>query len=538
MTDNPMTTEAIAELCRSFIARHPAENEAAGRQMLRNLRSGPSVEGAAVRGLYVPKILSENGCRILSTAGIMTERICEKAIRRYRGSESFRKLFAFDEELEELARLDPGYETLLPVLRVDVFYNERTGDFRFCELNADGSSGMIEDRVLNEEFRRTPLCAELEKSGKIESFELFDSLAKRYMEIYREYKEKKIYGEGCIAASCESGGGVRRGHAGGPAGARPTAAVVDFLEYASSPDEFEAYRRSFEKAGARAIIADARDLVFDGKNLICRGGGRVLENGSLKVSGREDAAIDLIYRRAVTSDILAHPQKSSALREAYRAGAVCLLGGFCTQAVHDKAFFTAIQSREAEEFLTAEEREFLRRHLPETVSASEVSVKNGRDGSTVIGKTVIGVPDTSDASGTERTVSDSERSSKSGGRPVQKEPAARFLGENRRNWVIKPRSAYGSRGIFIGKECTADEWEKQLAAAAQGDALIQEYVEPFASPNIDYSEENPQLKNYLNTTGIYLFGGRFAGIYSRASEHRVISTSKGGFDLASCVFSF
>lgn len=479
MPGRSMTTEEIGEYCRQVLLSDPAGNEAAGRLMLEKLSSGVRVEGGPVRGLYVPKVLSSRAAVIMKNAGEMTARICEKAIRRYWESAEFRKRFAFDEKLEKLACHDPGYRTLLPILRVDIFYDESTGDFRFCELNTDGTSGMIEDRELNRVFRNTPLFRKLGEAGDIESFELFDTLAQRYAGIYEETEKGRE--------------AMRISRTGGR---RPTAAVVDFLECASSLDEFEEYRRSFEKCGMEAVIADIRNLRFDGSRLLCRG-GKMSEDGKLIYGGEKP--VDLIYRRAVTSDILSHPEESAALEKAYLAGAVCLLGGFCTQTVHDKAFFTAIADGSSESFLTPEEREFLHRHLPFTADASSVT---------------------------------SEGLIRESGSTAE---MRKVTGSARRDWVLKPRSAYGSRGIFIGRECTEEEWEQQLADARRGDVLLQQFIEPYESPNIDYAEEHPAVRNYRNTTGIYVFGGRFAGIYSRASESRIISTSRGGFDLASCV---
>jgi glutathione synthase/RimK-type ligase-like ATP-grasp enzyme len=457
-------TEAIEEFCRSRISDHPAENEADGRRMLRSLADGVRVEGGAVRGLYIPKIFSEKAESILKEAGEKTERICEKVIRRYRESESFRKEFGFSPELEELACINPGYETLLPILRTDIFFNESTCEWKYCELNADGSSGMIEDRELNAEFRKTSLYRSLGMMGKIESYELFHSLAAQYLSVYAQTKK---------------------------AHERPFVAIVDFLEYASSLDEFEEYRKCFEELGADAAVCDIRDLEFDGEKLTCRKNRKRTEkeHAVCRECGAEDQEryagrkVDIIYRRAVTSDILSHPRESAALKAACRAGTVCLLGSFCTQAVHDKAFFPAVMSREGQACLTGEEIDFLKEHLPETIMPADAGTAM----------------------------------------------------KNKDRWVLKPRSSYGSRNIFIGKDCTEEEWEHHLSEIPKEAYLLQEYIEPYTSWNIDYTEKDAQLRKYYNTTGIYLFGGKFSGIYSRASENRIISTSKGGFDLASCV---
>ncbi len=52
-------------------------------------------------------------------------------------------------KLEELILNRPTYYSPIPIARIDIFYNEKTGDFKFCEFNTDGTSAMNEDRKLN-----------------------------------------------------------------------------------------------------------------------------------------------------------------------------------------------------------------------------------------------------------------------------------------------------------------------------------------------------------------------------------------------------
>ena len=52
---------------------------------------------------------------------------------------------------------DPGYACSIPMLRIDVLYNEENNNFYFVELNTDGTTGMNEDRVLNEALALTEI---------------------------------------------------------------------------------------------------------------------------------------------------------------------------------------------------------------------------------------------------------------------------------------------------------------------------------------------------------------------------------------------
>ena len=443
-----MTTAWINRAMRDLLTSDDALRRNDCAAFVRALAScGVTAGGKAVRGLFLPKIFSEKAERILKHAGETFAAIGEKAIRFFWEDEEFRSLFGFDGELAEAVRIVPPYETLLPMLRVDVFYDEESGDYQLCELNTDGTSGMIEDAELVRAFSGTETFSRIGEAGCVSGYELFDSLARTYLGIYRS--------------------------ADPPAGTdaeRPLCAVVDFLECASSLDEFGRYRESFERLGAEAVVADVRDLAFDGTALRLKDGRMV----------------DLIYRRAVTSDLFSRTEEARDLLAAHRAGAVFLMGGICTQIVHDKAFLPAVLSKRAEAFLTAEERAFLREHVPETAILTEDAVRRYA------------------------------------------------LRATKDRWVLKPRSSYGSRGVYIGRETAAAEWEAALKTLSGGTYLLQEFVEPYRSWNID--PESGDSGEFGNTTGIYVFGERYAGLYSRASAHTVITTARGGYDLGSAVF--
>ncbi len=435
---------ALADACVSFYERDPASREADLRIFRENLSaSGVRVSGKEIRGLLIPKFFSEKQTALLKEAGETMARICEKAVRFFFESAAFRSCYAYPPKVEELILTDPGYTPVLPMLRVDLFYDEVKDDFRLCELNTDGSSGMIEDAELGRIFRETELYRCLLTRIGIRPFELFDTLAKRYLSIF-------------------SGSGKRK--------EAPNVAVVDFLEKASSLDEFERYRRAFEKLGAPARIIDVRDLT-------CRDG---------ILSTADGWQIDLIYRRAVTSDLLADPEAGCALLSAAKAEHVCLMGSFATQIVHDKAFFPSLL-KFGNAFLTEEEQCFVRDHLPVTVALTP------------------------------------------------KEIESRSIRTEKDRWVLKPRDSYGSRGVYLGPETEAEEWERLLDTFCEADYLAQEYVEPFSTKAV--LPKTGRSVRIFHTTGIYVIGGKMTGLYSRASEQKIISTGTGGYDLASLVYS-
>lgn len=86
----------------------------------------------------------------------MSCRIFGKVIQSYREEEEIRSLFPFSKELEELILLPAPYTGVLPIARLDLFYNEDTGDFKFCEINTDGTAAMFRDLELRKALVHNP----------------------------------------------------------------------------------------------------------------------------------------------------------------------------------------------------------------------------------------------------------------------------------------------------------------------------------------------------------------------------------------------
>jgi hypothetical protein len=116
------------------------ESRGAGDRYL--LTTHALYHGGPVSWAMTPKIFDVAQIEILRDAAETMGRIMDKITAEYLRNPEFRKLFHFSPELEELTLIPTGYEQMIPIARVDVFFNEETGDYQFCELNTDGSAGM------------------------------------------------------------------------------------------------------------------------------------------------------------------------------------------------------------------------------------------------------------------------------------------------------------------------------------------------------------------------------------------------------------
>lgn len=290
--------------------------------------------------LYVPKLYTARETDRFQEIASMTSAIFEKIIAHYLKDPDYRKHFGFQQELEELILIDPGYACAIPIIRIDIFYDEDTGDFKFCEFNTDGSSAMNEDREVSNALELTPSFKHFEQelaSGglKAQSFELFESWVDTFLDIYATYQN---------------------------AVASPSIAICDFMDL-STPLELERFARCFAARGLQVEVCDIRDLRFDTD---AADSPALLTPSGMKV--------DALYRRAVTGDIMKHYDEVSDFLEAYRAGCFALIGSFRTQLPHTKLSFEILHQQETLALLSPEEQGFVRTHVPFTARLTKALV--------------------------------------------------------------------------------------------------------------------------------------------------------------------
>ncbi|MCL1998808.1 MAG: hypothetical protein FWG65_08580 [Turicibacter sp.] len=399
-------------------------------------------KGLPVDCLYMPKLFSKDVWDYLCGAADTICKILDKVIERYLDDAEYRKLFPFSAELEELILTEAGYPRLLPIARLDIFFNEEDFSFKFCEFNADGASAMNEDRELNIAISNSHAMQSIKNEYRITSFEFFDSWVREFADIYGKYDN---------------------------AVSNPQIVIADFID-STVPNEFIEFKKAFEKAGFRADICEIRQLTYKG--------------GILQTP--EGKKIDVIYRRAVTRDIMEKRDEVQAIIAAAKDNAVCFIGHFRTQIIHHKMIFQILRQHETLSFLDEKEREYIWRHIPATMPLSEGFF----DMDAVI--------------------------------------------ERREGWIIKPYDYYGSKGVYAGADFSAEEWKQRIVDCMGKSYLLQEYHKPFQSLNLDFnSSKRPNFKLYNNITGMFVYNGKLQGLYSRAGLQPIISGLTGGLTCAS-----
>lgn len=319
--------QEVFECYKKNIEEHMEENRKGALAVRWNLEHSPlNWNGTVDKTVQIPKIFGEEDITRFREITRTAHGIFSKVIREYRRDPDYRALFPFSRELEGLMLLPPQYEGFLPIARFDIFYNEDTGDFKFCEINADGTAAMIRDLEIRKAFINNPAHQAVIRRYELDHFELFESWVRAFMSLYESYPKKKEH---------------------------PNIAIIDFMENATRGD-FEKFARRFQKSGYNCEICDIRSLSYRDGVLYSPAGNR----------------IDAIYRRAVTADCMAHYEEISALLDCLREDNVFMAGAFDTQAIHSKWLFYVLHLERTKRFLTEEERRFVEAHVPLTVEFS------------------------------------------------------------------------------------------------------------------------------------------------------------------------
>lgn len=333
--------ERLQALNREYLAmgeRNPHAMRADYEKIVAYMKGSSAIHhGEYVRTCYAPKLLTEDVFDALAADMRVLYGIFAKVMDAWFRDAEYRALFGFDRVAEELILRSERAPSMLPIARIDFFYNEADGSYQFCEFNTDGTSAMNEDRELHNAQALSAGYRAFTAAHKTRRFELFDSWIETLYAIYR-----RAHGAGRI----------------------PYVAIVDFMDR-GTVNEFEVFRRHFAARGG-AEVCDIRDLRYDGHALTGPAGQR----------------IDAVYRRAVTSDVLERYDECGALLAAARDGNVLLVGDFHTQLVHNKTIFRVLHTPQTMALLDESERAYVRAHVPMTrlfTAADRDEVLAGKD---------------------------------------------------------------------------------------------------------------------------------------------------------------
>ncbi len=389
--------------------------------------------------------------QVAETIAALAERVTTAAL----SDNALFEQFHLRPEEERLARLAPGPGPASTASRLDAFLLPNS--LKFTEYNGESPAGAGYSETLSDIFRKLPVMEEFAKRYEVHSYPLSANLLDALMMTYVEW----------------SG-------ATNP----PQMAIVDWKEVPTW-SEFEILQERFEAMGVPVVLADPRELEFDGKQLAAKG-----------------KKIDLVYRRVLINDIVARPAECEALVRAYEAGAVCVANNFRCKIPHVKAFFAVLTDAKNAALFSAQEREVIRRHVPWTRVVQDVK-------------------------------------SDYAGKPIQ---LLKYIRKRRKDLVLKPSDEYGGMGVTLGWETDAKQWERAIEQAlpggekakAHGCWIVQERIPVSRDvfPHIGAGNK-VDFQDMLVDFAPYLFRGKLAGFLTRLSATGLANVTSGGGQIPS-----
>ncbi len=95
--------------------------------------------------------------------------------------------------------------------------------------------------------------------------------------------------------------------------------------------------------------------------------------------------------------------------------------------------------------------------------------------------------------------------------------------------MLKPNDAYGGKGIVLGWEVTASEWEQAVQAALAEPTIVQERVPLPTEPYPSLIDGRVQVfERMLDTAPFAVNGDYVEGCLTRLSTATLINVTAGG----------
>jgi uncharacterized circularly permuted ATP-grasp superfamily protein len=257
---------------------------------------------------------------------------------------------------------------------------------------------------------------------------------------------------------------------GGGQEEHPTIAIVDY-EDVPTRTEHLLFRDFFTEKGHPTFVCDPRDLTF--------------ERGALRYEGR---LIDIVYKRLLVNEFLEKVDKLQPLLEAARKRAVTMVNPFRCKPLHKKAIFAVLTDDDLQGLFSESERAAIARHVPWTRRVSEERTRRaGVD---------IDLPE--------------------------------YVRDHRESLVMKPNDEYGGKGVYIGAEMSASDWEAALAEALRSSYVVQDKVELRREAFPELGPEGLRTRELVVDLDPFIFQGEVEGFLTRLSGTSLANVTSGG----------
>jgi hypothetical protein len=339
--------------------------------------------------------------------------------------------------------------------RIDAFYlsDQPVGSsfpvLNYVEYNAESPGGLLFGETLSTIFRSLPLFREFARHYRVRSFAPSPLILAQLLDGYRAW------------------GGT----------GRPRIAIVDWRGVRTYR-EFELAQAYFHSQGYEAGIFDPEELEQDSQGRLHAG----------------DFAIDVVYKRVVTTELLAKYGTDHPLIRAVGQHTVCMVNGFGAVLLFNKGLFALLSDETAlpaagPTSLSPLERLVIARHVPWTRLLTE------------------------------------RRTTWQG----QAIDLLEWVADHRADLVLKPTNDYGGQGVVLGWEVDQAAWEAALKTALDAPHIVQRRVRVPEAVFPSLVDGRLDLSPRLVDVDPYVWGGAdIEGGGVRLSTSSLLNVSAGG----------
>ena len=197
--------------------------------------------------------------------------------------------------------------------------------------------------------------------------------------------------------------------------------------------------------------------------------------------------IDVVYRRVLTSELLARPDVAGPLVRAYLDGTVTVVNSFRAKLLHKKMSLALLSDDRYAALYTGAQAKAIATHIPWT--------RRMREGHTTYRGKVVDLVD--------------------------------LVTAKRDRFVLKPNDEYGGKGVVLGWTVDQHEWDQTVLAGLTASCVVQEKV---PVPRYPFPVLLNGQVHYLDLAidhDPYLFWGKVSGCLTRLSSSALLNVTAG-----------
>ena len=342
---------------------------------------------------------------------------------------------------EGLAMAPPGSRSSSPSARLDSFFAD---EVRYVEYNAESPAGIAYGDALGEVFASLPVMRRFAQDWAVRRLPVRDAQL------------------GCMLRAFRDWGGS----------GTPSVAIVDWAGLPTL-SEFEMFRSFFAAEGITCSI--------------CEPGALSYERGVLRAG--DGTPVNLVYRRVLTSELLAAGGVEQPLCRAYLDGAAVVVNSFRAKLLHKKMSLALLSDDRYSSLFSPSQRAAITRHVPWTRRVAQ------------------------------------GRSTRGGGHVAD---LVGHIVERREQLVLKPNDEYGGKGVVLGWTVDQGQWEAAVKTALEECYVVQEAVpvprEAFPTATADGGVAMLEMSVDMDP---YLFDGEARGVMTRLSSSALLNVTAG-----------